>query len=574
MVKTIRLFFLLSTLLLTQFAFGLTVKTSLPRHQIQYGETFSVIYTANDINNQLQPDFSPLTKNFRILGNSNNTQITIINGVTTTQTIWQVVLEPKSPGVFTVPAIRFGPAKSKAATVKVVQSNTSHSRSNIPAGEPFFLRTAVTPKKPYIQSEVVYKLKLFYRISLSNPSIEPPRVDNATVLTIGNDKRYQTTYQGKHYQVVERDYAIFPQKSGPLTIGGAVFRALRSIQLNQFNTPPFFLSGQQHPVHLTTKPITLTVKPVPARFKGNNWLPAKKLTLNDKWSGDLKHWAAGSPLTRTISVRAEGLRADQLPDIKVTAPDGINVYPDPPKRENRLQGHTVVAHWTRKIAYIPNHGGHFSLPPIKLKWWNVKSNQPQTARLSRLSFNVTGAAPTSKQSSKPALPQATPTSTASKQTAPIATNTKHFYQTLWFWLALVFVSAWLATLALWLNGKRNHDADSSSETRHEKKPPAFKRTALQKACQQKDLAKVQHLLLEWAAIQWPDNPPRTLGALQRSINNAEFAEGLKSLQAALYSKQSTDWSGEDFWQAFKKLQSEHQQTSFASHDPLPPLNPS
>ena len=77
-----------------------------------------------------------------------------------------------------------------------------------------FLDVKATPEQPYVQSQVLYTLRLYRRVDIAQAELSEPELTDAVVEKLGEDSNYNTVVNGVSYLVTERKYAIFPQKSG------------------------------------------------------------------------------------------------------------------------------------------------------------------------------------------------------------------------------------------------------------------------------------------------------------------------------------------------------------------------
>src|SRR5690606_14450409 len=89
--------------------------------------------------------------------------------------------------------------------------------------------------------------------------------------------------------------------------------------------------------------IRLQVRPVPDSFPaGAPWLPARNLKLVQSWQPDPGiDLLSGEPLTRTLSLSAEGLNASQLPALQsLTSEPGqappLRQYADQPQLHSQV----------------------------------------------------------------------------------------------------------------------------------------------------------------------------------------------------------------------------------------------
>ena len=56
-------------------------------------------------------------------------------------------------------------------------------------------------------------------------------------------------------------------------------------------------------------------------------------------------------------------------------------------------------------------------------------------------------------------------------------------------------------------------------------------------------------MLEWAAATWPEQSPRSLGALAARVERGTGE--IRELETVLYSANIHTWSGQPLWEAFK-----------------------
>jgi len=346
-------------LLVTTPVLRADVHASLDRDTIYTGDTVTLSIETDGTDQGREPELAPLRKDFDVLGTSSNQQIQIINGQRSDMHQWLVELAPRHTGTLTVPALKVGDSHTATLTLKVSeQPAVSGGR----AGQPVFIESEIKPAATdtYVQQQILYTTRLYYRVPLIEGDFSDPALDNAAVERLGEDHQYQTTRDGQHYQVLERRYAIFPEHSGKLTIPPSVFTGRmvsasgqrspfdrmdammeRMLGKNPFKDSffagtPFADPGKR--VRLRGNPLSLDIKARPASYHGDNWLPTPKLVLHDSWADSPPEFHTGEPVTRTITIEAKGLEAAQLPDIHIPHTDGLRVYPEKPVQTNRTDG--------------------------------------------------------------------------------------------------------------------------------------------------------------------------------------------------------------------------------------------
>jgi hypothetical protein len=286
-----------------------TITTTLSRDKVALGEPVTLTFTLNSTAVNFSPDFAPLERDFHILATNYSTAINSVNGVTESQLSWQVTLVAKVTGEFLIPEISFGQIKSQVRKLTVTKFGVTTSADE--DGQDQFVQAQLSTKTPYVQGQVIYTFKLFYRSHLESPGLQLPQVKEAMMMPIGTDQHYQTTINGKQFFVFEKKFALFPQKPGKLVIPATYFRA-QSVNLNSNAMfDPFALASSKL-VSLETQAFNIEVKNIPETVSAKDWLPAKKVLLREKWSVAPQHWELGNPVIRTLTIEALGLRADQI----------------------------------------------------------------------------------------------------------------------------------------------------------------------------------------------------------------------------------------------------------------------
>jgi hypothetical protein len=526
------------------------ISVTADRDPVPVNESFTLIFSAEKAPDD-DPDFTPLEKDFHVLGQSQSSQISLINGHFSKRTEWQVTVMARREGTVTVPPIAFGADRSQALTLRISGSPPSTMGRS---GEDIFLEVEAEPKNPYVQAQVIYTVRVLSRIHFSNANLSEPSADQALIQKLGDDRRYNTHRNGLQYTAVERKYAIFPQKSGTLLLEPLTLEARTAVGgRSLFNQ---FFNHSSRVLRAHSESVTLDVRPIPAVFAGRHWLPAERLEIEDSWSQNAPRTTAGEPITRTITVRADGATVGLLPELEPQAstrlPAEIKRYPDQPLLNEEKLTTGLASLRQEKIALIPARSGTYPIPAIEIPWWNTKTERMEIARLPERTLTVLPGA----QAPEPAAPAAPalPSTGAEMPAAPVQRPSSPSDQApaaggLWFWLTLLFGLGWLATAgAWWLSRKRGQASASRSldDSRSERSAV----DALKTACRTNDPAAARQALLDWAKQRWPSACPMGLEDLERRCAG-ELAREVGRLNRTLYRDPESVWEGQSLWAAFR-----------------------
>ncbi len=529
-----------------------SVTAQLETNTLYLGDSITLRITTTGSDQEEKPDLAPLQKDFEVLGSSNSRQIQIINGRRTDRHEWLFELAPVREGNLIIPPLTVGNSNTAALTLQV-----NKQPATAQAGQSAFIRAVVSPAEAdtYVQQQILYTTRLYYRIPLIEGDFSDPQIENAVVERLGEDKQYKSTINGQNYRVLERHYAVFPEHSGKLEIGPAVFtgrtvssNTQRSRRLNQngfnnnfFAGTPFGNRGKR--IQLRADAITLDVKPRPDSYNGANWLPSQKLILKDSWAEAPPVIRAGEPVTRTLTLEARGLEASQLPDLKAEETSHLKIYPEQPELTNRTDGDWVYGRSVQRYTYVAGQSGKIELPEIRIDWWDSINHKPQTTVLPAWEILV-----------EPGDDESATATTANETVMPDnAHATDQKPRPYWQYGGVLAVIVMLAAFTLIRRSSSTHRQPAASNygdaDNLDNRSLSRIRKALQTACAREDAQAAADALLDWAAATCSrPPPPRSLGALAERVDRG--AAAIRELENALYSASDHGWTGQPLWKAF------------------------
>jgi len=549
-------------LLLPLLAGAADISVSVDRNPVNVDESFQIIFTASETPDA-NPDFSPLDKDFIRGAVKQSHSTSWANGKTSQTSKWMVSVLARLSGSLQIPPIPFGKDSSPALPIVVRPSPTGNQ--SIHDDAELFLDVSAAPENPYVQAQVIYTLKLYTRVDLAQAYLTEPELPDAVIEKLGEDSSYNSQVNGVDYSVTERSYAVFPQKSGTMTIKPLELTADVVVgsqpSFNSFFGSPFTRSKQ-----VKSKPVTLNVRPQPASFTGGHWLPAEQLELQQQWSGDTQNMQVGEPLTRTLTLTAWGTSVGQLPELNAgDNADGIKIYPDQPLLNEQKAAGGMIAQRQEKLAFMPNKPGTYTLPKVAIPWFNTVTEKMEWATVPEMAVTVVGEA----QASAPEKPAMTGNSVLNppKTAASLTTATGQTF----FWPALsaFLATGWLLTgVFFWLKAQPKTPVDDTATAAKTRQDDAV--TRLRQACQANDAVAAKNALLDWGRGQYGEGG---LGAIARHCE-ARLRDEIMQLEQTLYGKKAQQsWQGKALFQAF----SEHKARKTMAgrvDSPLKPLYPS
>ena len=492
------------------------------------------------------PSVEGLSENFDVLNRSTSTRIQIVNGQTQQVAEWQYQLMPRTAGTFTIPPASIGGSASNPIDIQVF--------AGPPPGdelEDIFMEVEAAPGAAYVQSQIIFTLRLYVGIGTGRATLTTPEVDGveAIVERLGEDANYSTLRGGRNFVVRERRYAVFPQSPGNLRIGPVVFEVM-VIPNRGFSRVQRYRSDS---VDVEVLP---AVAP-PAQYPQAVWLPASRVELSQRWSETDTPLEMGVPRTRALTIEADGLLETQLPDLDITAADGIRQYADQPELERIVGTAGLTAQRTERFAVIAQRAGSVELPAVELPWWNVNTGAWEVARIEPDALEVTP----STEAVAPALDVPAPAD------AEVLTVVEQ--PVLAWWLSGLFGVGWLVTALAWWRSARRGPATVPPKAVKVESPRAALRR-LEAACAGANAAQARDALLAWAAAEPKFAEFTSLGALAHRLPD-EAARAVRSLEKHLYAPGAEAWDAAALASAIVALKRSTQAASTKNRDPLPSL---
>lgn len=284
-----------------------------------------------------------------------------------------------------------------------------------------FIKVNVDKTKVHVGEQITASYKLYARMPMNVGISKLPSLNGFWTqdFDIPKDpKPVEETVNGKKYQVfLLKKSALFPQQTGTLELDPAeaqgVARIMQQVrQRNPFadmfeNDPffqqafggsfrmndPFFDNGffsqmayRDVPVHLKSKPVKITVTPLPDAGKPASYTGAvgkfnitariDKTTINTEETANL-----------TLTITGSGnLKLIEAPELKL--PNGITAYD--PVIKDTITGRSTEISGSKIITYTlaSSLPGDYNIPGIGFSWFDPKTAQYNTTTTSAFRLAV------------------------------------------------------------------------------------------------------------------------------------------------------------------------------------------
>ena len=531
-------------LLVYSLAQAVAVTAKLDRSSAVVGETVTLVLETSDTSQSLDADFSVLQADFDVLNRRSETQMSFVNGTQTASVRLVITLEPKREGNLLIPALKFPGASSNPLTLKVSAAPTLAPG----AAEPVFIEVTVQPEEGpyYVLSQISLMVRIFYQANLTEAAINPPAPAQASVRLL-DEVPYQSDRNGERYRVLERRYAIFPERSGSLTIP-AMQLSGRLIERPSDRLWQPTVRGRR--VQVESEPLILEISPRPPSFTGDFWLPARRITLSQQIS-DNEKLHVGEPITRTVIVDAVGLEENMLEEPVWPEVSEARIYPDQPQGISRDDGEWVLGHKEFRYAIVPEQPGELVLPEIRLDWWDTVAHQQRTAVLPEHRVNVLP----SEMSTSASMP---PSAVNGISEVPMGVSGEHTglpaRTALWKASTAGFAVLWLLTLFFYFR-RGGNGAVPAVSNRSVSLGETELLNRLRQACRNNDASAARKDLAQWIRNYAPPAQRGSMRDFGSVCGDSILQVAIAELDASGFADDADGlWKGETLWQALKQWQ--------------------
>lgn len=531
------------------------LSASLDRDRVAVNETFELAVEWRG-GARGQPDFSALEHDFEILGMRQSSQTNMEGVNVSTVTRWHLTLLPQEAGTLIIPSFHFEGAVSDALPIEVSAAAPSGR-----AGQSFWLESSIDRKQAHVGEQILVIYRLHYASPLRQMSRSDLTVDGAEVLPL-QERQFQTVIDGAHFQVVELRFALFASRDGTLEIP--------PLQLDGYsseNTHPRLgglIRGLGDPIRLRSETHQVEILPRPAAAGSSVWLPARGVSLSEQWSHQDQALRVGEPVTRTVRLDAQGVKAQQLPELNFGDQEGFRIYPEQPRLGHREDENGLLASRIESHALIASRPGLLTLPPVRVQWWDTETDRMRETVLEGRTLEVLPAA----DAVAPAQPDTGPAALINTAAEP---QPRHFSIVLA--LSLTANAALILILAYGIWRTRQRDVQPQTYPSAGRPERRHLERRLHQLAKTDDGRAFRTALLEWARVQWAGQTAATLNDLASLADRPRLTQRLRELDEALYDH-GTRPSAElkaDILAELKAIPA--RQTAKGAQNPLPPLYP-
>ena len=390
---------------------------------VQAGQQFQYTVQGNEQAKVMLPELSE----FELLAgpfSSFSTSTQWINGKMSAQTTatYTYVLRAGSPGDYTIPPSQVRVKKENIETnpvrISVVGASQGGASTNpgVPSGNPenqnaqrtqasgeqaVFLRVLPSKKSMYLGEQFVSELKVYTSVNTRpTAGLKEIPYEGFYKQTLDPDQTSsRETINGKvHVTQVLQRHVLIPQKTGKLVIEPfesewaipqrVQSQRSRNIFDDFFDDPfsdPFFDRIQNVPVVVSTKAVTIDVKPLPPGAPEGFTGGVGDLKFSAKLSSDKVK--VNDALSLVIRISGTGNLA-LIGAPEVNFPPDHDVYETSKSSNISTSGNRIGGTLTFEYPIVARHAGNFRIAPISFAWFDPEREEYRALTTEEFTFTV------------------------------------------------------------------------------------------------------------------------------------------------------------------------------------------
>jgi len=367
---------LISTLLSAETAVSINISSE--TRSIYLGDSVVLDIESTGVLDPL--DVSLLTQSPDFLRETIGTRIAVIDGKVVEIAIRRMEFIPSKEGTLiygplTGEGIR-GTVSSGSVTVDV---NPAISANWQPGEEHIETDISFSKNEPIVGEQIVVDIKLRHKYQIANEHYSIPDFTEFDTLLVYEERRTietETDETEESWRQIAWRLLLHPKRSGiidiePVRWSGTMIksRSQRGSFDQAFNSAP------------------MQVLAAP-RDRPEWWLPATSVQLTDTWSTDVKDLSAGDEIIRTITLTANNILSNQVPNIEPLPSRALTSTQIRSTREHSLNNSQTVATGVFEYRMVAQSPIPVFLDTVRVPWWNTETNTHEEAILPARRINI------------------------------------------------------------------------------------------------------------------------------------------------------------------------------------------
>lgn len=379
---------------------------------VAVGDQFRLSYTI--ITKKVRDFQAPSMKGFDVLmgpSRSEQSSVQSINGKTTSTSriTFTYILMANAEGEYTIPGASItadgNQMISNSVNIKVLPRDNAASsqgggnvsangRGKAIANNDLFITATVNKTNVYEQEAFLLTYKIYTAVDLrmfENVKLPDFKGFHSQEVELPNNRRWGLEhYKGRNYQTtIYRQFVLFPQQSGKLTIEPARFDASIAQMLEVDDPFEAFFNGGNNYVEikktLMTPRLEINVKPLPTGKPANFSGGVGEFELSSSVS--TTQVKTNDAVTLKIVISGTG-NLKLLSDPTIEFPADFEVYDPKVDNKSRLTNEGLSGSKVIEYLVIPRTAGIYKIPSVKFSYFDIKSRSYKTLSTEEYTINV------------------------------------------------------------------------------------------------------------------------------------------------------------------------------------------
>jgi hypothetical protein len=235
---------------------------------------------------------------------------------------------------------------------------------------------------PYVGEPLRLVVRSAIHAQVANERMIQPDLTDFDWQQFGVDSMSQEFIDGFWMPVMSRVLMIYPLRPGRLTIDP--FKR----HITYFGS-----NGERMETEILSRPVTIEVRSHDALAGPDAyWIPARDLRITDEWTPESDNIPLEETAQRTITIEADGLTADRLPNLPSFRAPGIITFAGPIQRQTIITDHGPLGRAIFRWRIRPASQAVATAPSVKVHWFDVSKRQMREAFIPerRVAFRASG----------------------------------------------------------------------------------------------------------------------------------------------------------------------------------------
>ncbi len=515
---------------------NVNVESSVSESTVEVGErvALTIEISGDNFNNVSRPSL-PEMQGFRLVSSTPSTSRSyrFVNGETSVSYSYTYHIVAEDPGSHVIPPISVVIDGTKRQTGPISLTVNKRTRSSSGSDkqrsggnqESIFLEMEVSNRNPVPGEQIIASAVLYFRDDIQVTSYQPVTGWKAEgfwkeKLETDRPETEAVIRNGVRYKKAELiEYALFPTKSGTLTL--SPYKIAMAVRTRSSGRDPFssFFGSRQKRIELKTSAVELQVDSLPpledARYLG----AVGNFTINR--SINTTETQVGQTVELTTRIKGSG-NIPLISKPQYELPASFETYAPKESSSTDKDGKSIKGEKTFTDVLIPRKTGTFTIPSIKVAYFNPDTRDYNLKFLPSIDIEVTRGAAVSQASKPGNLPIQPVAGTVRWQNM---NQTLLIYQW-WFWAALgvppllLLIGYWQRSYREKLRTNRNF-ARSEQAWSHAKERLNTVKTLRQQGKVKEVYRTLHHLLTAYIGDK--------LGLPEAGVSDQEYLRKLSSL---------------------------------------------